>query len=183
MSLSEKKLTHETFTHLRQMRPNFLPWKWDETIWTTNKPNKAGTLFGSCMFAQAKPNKAHRASTKVLVETDVYYLVWFCTAGCFERHQVKMRTRPSMLSGAGLIDRETWTKYLKEEISTTALCSNFTCQEVKHSCSQPRSDRSNWTCINVKSSTPECKCEFGTKSSLKCVPDLRTLSRTALDTT
>jgi hypothetical protein len=56
------------------MRPDLLPWNWHETIWTTNKPHEDGTLFGSCMFAQAKPEKAYDASTKVLVETDVYYL-------------------------------------------------------------------------------------------------------------
>ncbi|KAH4597758.1 hypothetical protein HBI52_238510 [Parastagonospora nodorum] len=102
-----EKLIYDTFAHLRQMRPDLLPWKWYETIWTTNKPHKDGSLFGACMFAQAKPEKAYDASKKVLVEADVYYLHWFCSTGCSERHQIKMRTRPATLLGAGPIDQAT----------------------------------------------------------------------------
>lgn len=78
-----------------------------------------------------------------------------------------------MLLGVGLTDRDNWTKFLKEDVSTTALRFYSTCEHVKHWYSEPRSDRSNRTCINVKGSSSECKCEVGTKSGLKCMPDLR----------
>jgi hypothetical protein len=113
----KQKVAINRFIHFCTMPSDLHPWKWDEGIWSTNKPFPDASLFGQgiCMYAQAVPGKACNEA-KSLVESDSYYLVWQCT-DCASRNQVKMARRPLTFLGAGLLERETWTGYGQPTLS------------------------------------------------------------------
>jgi hypothetical protein len=105
-----KRAAVNIFVHLRQMKPDLKPWKWNQGTWPTNSMLPVGTLLGG-VFHHAKPVVAFEDSTTSLVELRKCYMTWFCAA-CEMDHRLNIPLSTLTLLDAGLLDREGWASYM-----------------------------------------------------------------------
>lgn len=101
----------DTFVFLRQMRPDLVPWRYDEGIWSTNDKSSTGALFESCTYMQNDLKRANDPAMQDLVIKSAVSVYWHCEA-CDRAHKLKDIHRGVLtLLAVGFLGKAEWVGY------------------------------------------------------------------------
>jgi len=99
----------ETYVFLRQMKPDLLPWRWNDGVWSTNTPTPDGTLLGGCTYMQNNTGRANEDISSLVLRS-VVNVYWECSrcSHCQDEHHVLVSDHEYIFLGTACSSGNEW---------------------------------------------------------------------------